>query len=172
MSTYILVATDFFESAVLVNERSAVFLPLRGQIHHPLGTGLHLILEEGAHRFHQIWIRHVCICQRCASALLPEASAGCCLRLVAGRSFSSSPASSPLRQSFSALAASTHPTPATYHTWSVNHPCSLCSFRTHGCCCCRYYSFNQWICPCVTLQVFHITNTLNKWPVVSVAYNN
>lgn len=64
-----------------------------------------------------VW-KHVSRCQRCHSALLPEASAGCCLRLVTGRLFSSSPASSPPFQSFSALSASTHPTPTpnTSHT--------------------------------------------------------
>lgn len=34
---------------MLVDERSAVFLPLRGQVHHPLGTGLHQSLQEETH---------------------------------------------------------------------------------------------------------------------------
>lgn len=78
-----------------------------------------------------VW-EHVSGCQRRHSALLPEASAGCRLRLVTGRLFSSSPASSPPFQSFSALSASTHPTPTP--TWSISHQCSLCSLWTHGCC--------------------------------------
>lgn len=40
-TTYILVAAHFFKSAVFVDKWSTVFLPLRGQIHHPLDTGLH-----------------------------------------------------------------------------------------------------------------------------------
>lgn len=45
-AAYILVAADLFESAVLVDEWSAVLLPLGGQVHHSIGAGLHQRLEE------------------------------------------------------------------------------------------------------------------------------
>lgn len=53
-TTHILVAADFFESTKFINEWSTVFLPLRGQVHYPLGTSLHQSLEEETHRFPQL----------------------------------------------------------------------------------------------------------------------
>lgn len=46
--TYILITADFFKPAVFLNEWCPVFLPLRGQVHHPLSAGLHQRLQQKA----------------------------------------------------------------------------------------------------------------------------
>lgn len=56
-ATYVPVAADLLEPAVLVDERGAVLLPLRGQVDHPLGAGLHQSLQEGAHARHRFRFR-------------------------------------------------------------------------------------------------------------------
>ena len=84
-TTYILIAADFFKCAVLFNEWSAVFLPLRCQVQHPLGAGLHLSLQGGTQMSSTTsgWMDG--LNDRSHSSLLPEISPGCCQRLAAGR---------------------------------------------------------------------------------------
>lgn len=110
--TYILITANFFESAVLFNEWSSVFLPLRSQVHHPIGTGLNESLREEHRGFHWIWRPcWVWLNDRSQSFLLPGASPGCSQRLATGELFSSSTVSFPVPHRFPALAASAHPTP-------------------------------------------------------------
>lgn len=45
VTAYILVAAQCFKSAVFIDEWSAVFFPLRGEMNHPLDTGLNYVLE-------------------------------------------------------------------------------------------------------------------------------
>ena len=48
-STHVLIGAELFESAVLIDERCAVLLPLGGQAHHPLSARLHQALGVQTH---------------------------------------------------------------------------------------------------------------------------
>lgn len=76
-TTYVLVAAQSLEPAVLLHQRSSVFLPLGGQMNHPLHTGLHHVLRGGAE----------CECSQgvsgaCRSALRQAAGTWSCSRLL------------------------------------------------------------------------------------------